>query len=192
MAVEARSLAVRAPVPTTATTGAGAPRARRRRTIRGIAVAHEAREDFTVYPPAPHADRFAAAWVDFSFQGTVLTLVQLPFDRVLSRLATLPHDHSATLLKVLLWIVAAVAYAAVPLLLKGQTLGKLAFGLRVVRAGDGGNVRLAAAVAREVVLKPLALVLVFVALFTPEQRTVHDVLSGTRVVSIRRYRRPQR
>jgi uncharacterized RDD family membrane protein YckC len=66
----------------------------------------------------------------------------------------------------------------------GQTLGKMAFRLRVI--GDGGRpVDAAGAILRGVgcVLSVLSLGLLFVpALMTGERRALHDRLAGTRVV----------
>jgi uncharacterized RDD family membrane protein YckC len=68
----------------------------------------------------------------------------------------------------------------------GQTIGKMATGLRVVRV-DGGRVGAVRALVRTLVwmmsVVPLGLGLLPAA-FDAEQRTLHDHLAGTRVVSV--------
>jgi uncharacterized RDD family membrane protein YckC len=66
----------------------------------------------------------------------------------------------------------------------GQTIGKMAFGLRVI-GDDGSSVDLAGAVLRS--LGALTAVLTLGALYVPvlvtsDRRALHDRLAGTRVV----------
>jgi len=69
----------------------------------------------------------------------------------------------------------------------GQTLGKMAFGLRVVGPGDG-TVPVGRAIARVLLLVvaglPLGAGLAPIC-FTSERRGVHDHLAGTRVLRMR-------
>jgi len=65
----------------------------------------------------------------------------------------------------------------------GQTIAKMAFGLRVTDA-DGGAVSLPRALARTLWM-PVSLTLGVVWIFLGrEGRTLHDVLSGTRVMAV--------
>jgi uncharacterized RDD family membrane protein YckC len=66
----------------------------------------------------------------------------------------------------------------------GQTLGKMAFGLRVVGPGEG-SVPMGTAIARALLFLLAALPAgagLLPILFTSGRRGIHDVLAGTRVV----------
>ncbi|MGH9422359.1 MAG: RDD family protein [Thermoanaerobaculia bacterium] len=79
----------------------------------------------------------------------------------------------------------AVVYQALMLTARGQTLGKMALRLKVVRP-DGTDISGGQAWGREVsraVLGLLYIVDYLPAFFTEDRRTVHDMLAGTRVVN---------
>lgn len=79
----------------------------------------------------------------------------------------------------------AIGYEALMLILKnGQTLGKMATGVRVVRP-DGSPITNGQAWGRAVmrtVLGCLIIVDYIPAFFTEEKTTLHDMIAGTRVV----------
>jgi uncharacterized RDD family membrane protein YckC len=79
----------------------------------------------------------------------------------------------------------AIGYEALMLILKnGQTLGKMAVGVRVVRV-DGSPVTNGQAwgrAAMRAVLGCLIIVDYLPAFFTEEKTTLHDLIAGTRVV----------
>lgn len=81
----------------------------------------------------------------------------------------------------------SLAYEALMLQLKnGQTLGKMALRVRVVRA-DGSPISTGQAwgrVAMRTVLGCLWIVDYIPAFFTPERTTLHDMVAGTRVVDV--------
>jgi uncharacterized RDD family membrane protein YckC len=71
-------------------------------------------------------------------------------------------------------------------LARGQTVGKMLFGIRVVRA-DGGPLRMGTALLRaafyavDALLAGLGFLTVF---FSRERRALHDIVLGTRVVHV--------
>jgi uncharacterized RDD family membrane protein YckC len=87
----------------------------------------------------------------------------------------------------LFWIpsVLAIVYQASMLKARGQTLGKMALHVRVVRP-DGSDISGGQAWGREVARALLGVLYVvdyLPAFFTKDRRTVHDMLAGTRVVN---------
>jgi uncharacterized RDD family membrane protein YckC len=81
----------------------------------------------------------------------------------------------------------AIAYEALMLILKnGQTVGKMAVGVRVVRP-DGSPITNGQAwgrAAMRTVLSCLLIVDYLPAFFTDEKTTLHDLIAGTRVVDV--------
>ena len=85
-----------------------------------------------------------------------------------------------TLLSVLLSILVFVAYDALLVAARGQSLGKMALSIKVV-SEDGANVSTGQAWGRAFAkLIPFA---VLVALFNKERKGLHDMLARTRVVN---------
>lgn len=79
----------------------------------------------------------------------------------------------------------AVIYQAAMLKARGQTLGKMAMKVKVVRP-DGSDITGGQAWGREVsraLLGILYIVDYLPAFFTKDKRTIHDMLAGTRVVN---------
>jgi uncharacterized RDD family membrane protein YckC len=77
-----------------------------------------------------------------------------------------------------------IGYYCGMLVARGQTLGKMALGIRVV-ARDGGNPSFGTAFLREIIGKlvsgiPLCLGYLWM-LWDPEQQTWHDKMAGTHV-----------
>jgi uncharacterized RDD family membrane protein YckC len=88
--------------------------------------------------------------------------------------------------------IAVLVYAVLMLVYHGgQTVGKQAVNVRVLRE-DGAPVDLGRAVAREVVKAVFALtgllyvIDALIPLFHPENRALHDLIAGTRVVMANR------
>ncbi|MBV9209900.1 MAG: RDD family protein [Acidobacteria bacterium] len=77
--------------------------------------------------------------------------------------------------------------------LRGQTLGKWATGLRIVRL-DGKPLTFLSSLVRHVIGYPLSLITLglgfLLAVFNPQGRALHDILAGT-VVVLDRARRPR-
>jgi uncharacterized RDD family membrane protein YckC len=87
----------------------------------------------------------------------------------------------------LFWIpsVLSVVYQAMMLKARGQTLGKMAMKVKVVRP-DGSAISGGQAWGREVSRAFLGLLYIvdyLPAFFTKDRRTIHDMLAGTRVVN---------
>jgi uncharacterized RDD family membrane protein YckC len=86
---------------------------------------------------------------------------------------------------IFLWVVAALLYEPLLLTRNGQTWGKQALGVKVVR-NDGTPISAGQAWGRS--LGRLAIMMVsslidyLPALFTKEKQTVHDMMAGTRVI----------
>ncbi len=89
----------------------------------------------------------------------------------------------------LLLMASSVVYQGWMLAVRGQTLGKMALGIKVVRP-NGGDIRAGQAWVR--VLSTLALAEIFLGpiddllIFSRRHRTLHDRLAGTVVVNVRR------
>jgi uncharacterized RDD family membrane protein YckC len=151
--------------------------------------------------PSSILARLAAALVDFTIVAVLVLPVQLVWTRPGSD--TVPTSGAN-------WLALAiiVGYPVVSLARRGYTVGKHAFGLRVVRR-DGGPIGWARSVARfgvsfaplltgplvrlapdgaartslEFVQLLLTLLVYAPILVSPSRRGVHDLVAGTRVVS---------
>lgn len=87
---------------------------------------------------------------------------------------------------ILLSMIITIAYEALMILRNGQTVGKMALQIKVVRA-DGGPVAKREAWIRPVVRAFTAILCLadyFAALFTKEKTCIHDMAAGTRVVNV--------
>ncbi|MCY4078361.1 MAG: RDD family protein [Acidobacteria bacterium] len=151
----------------------GCPRARTRSSCRRKASGAR---------PAGLGRRAAAGVADLLLLGTIDGLIVALTARLLGMpitgAADLPWPPLAAFL--LLFDLAAIATLTA---LGGQTLGKMAAGIRVVGL-DGGPVPVSRAVARTVlsVLSALPAGLGFVGSLARSRRAGHDWLAGTRVV----------
>jgi uncharacterized RDD family membrane protein YckC len=79
-----------------------------------------------------------------------------------------------------------VIYEGLMLGARGQTLGKIAMGIKVVRA-DGGDLTKGQAwgraAMRQVLVSCLCVINYLPAFFTPDKTALHDMVAGTRVVN---------
>ena len=130
--------------------------------------------------------RFAAQWVDvfiFWVPAVVLIMLVLVFPRGNE---PSPLLAIATVAIVLALLFGFVAYEALMLASRGQTLGKMLLRIRVVRP-DGTPISTGQAwgraLTRAVMVHMLALVNYLPAFFTAEKTCVHDMAAKTRVVS---------
>ena len=136
---------------------------------------------------ASRGDRLFAVVVDW-----VIAVVPVGIGFALTRRS--PETAGAALSHWQLWVIlAAILLIQYTLLsLRGQTLGKLAMRVRIVRATDGGNPGfLRAVVLRNMVRHVLSAVPILgglfaladiLAIFGEERRCLHDRIAGTRVV----------
>jgi uncharacterized RDD family membrane protein YckC len=83
-------------------------------------------------------------------------------------------------------LVIMVIYEGLMLGARGQTLGKIAMGIKVVRA-DGGDLTKGQAwgraAMRQVLVSCLCIINYLPAFFTPDRTALHDMVAGTRVVN---------
>lgn len=83
-------------------------------------------------------------------------------------------------------IVAMLIYEGLMLGARGQTVGKMAMGIKVVRA-DGGDITKGQAwgraAMRQVLVSCLCIINYLPAFFTPDRTTLHDMVASTRVVN---------
>ena len=83
-------------------------------------------------------------------------------------------------------LVIMVIYEGLMLGARGQTVGKIAMGIKVVRA-DGGDLTKGQAwgraAMRQVLVSCLCIINYLPAFFTPDRTTLHDMVAGTRVVN---------
>ena len=134
--------------------------------------------------------RFGAQWVD----GLVFMIVFLPayFFLFMGAAAASATPDVGVGLTVLLTIGGAVlifVYEGLMLSSRGQTLGKMAVGIKVVTPEGqdiGAGQAWARALVRQVFFSYFALINVLPALFTKQRTAIHDLAAKTRVVRFRR------
>jgi uncharacterized RDD family membrane protein YckC len=140
--------------------------------------------------------RFSALWIDsmiFSVLGMVgMFALLIPLGVLRPRPGPQPSEETfgfAVLAAVLAFVVAIVVYEALMLKARGQTLGKMAVGIRVVTP-DGAPISTGQAwgraVLRQVFFSYFALINYLPALFTKQRTCLHDMIVKTRVVRTRR------
>ena len=136
--------------------------------------------------PAPPGARLAAAVIDASLLGAINVIVVY---LTLALAGRTWREYGVLPLAPLLGFFAIVAggYLVAFVAASGQTIGKMAAGIRVM-GDDGHRVDIAAAVLRAAGCLASVLTLgigYLPAFFTADRRALHDRLSGTRVVSAR-------
>ena len=129
-------------------------------------------------PAAAESDRTAGFWLRagaYMIDGLVLALISLlavPLPEALGLVARL--------------LIPALYFTLMPVLAQGQTLGKRAAGLAIVRS-DGSPLSYGRTFARWLgyLLSTITLGLGFLcAAFTKNKRALHDYVAGTRVVRV--------
>jgi uncharacterized RDD family membrane protein YckC len=145
--------------------------------------------------------RFLAVCIDAIIIGVVSTIIRLPLTLAmggmgfgLSRnqdpaqvIAALPAILSLAGLSFLIQLALSLAYDVYFLSSRGATPGKMALGLKVIRA-DGSPISAGLAAGRYFakILSSLTLFIGFlIAAFDREKRSLHDHICGTRVVYTR-------
>jgi uncharacterized RDD family membrane protein YckC len=139
--------------------------------------------------------RFGAFWIDSTLLGIVVFVPVIVFFAGAS--ATLSRASSArqTTFFTLYWLVilggmlGIMVYEGLMLASRGQTLGKMALGIKVVTP-EGHDIRTGQAwgraVLRQVFFSYFALINYLPAFFTKERTAIHDLACKTRVVRVRR------
>jgi len=137
--------------------------------------------------PLAHMGRRFVAWlVDFF----VMMFAIMPMFAIFGVLSA--RDGSGPVggvglqlgLQAMAWVI-PMAYKAIMLQLRGQTLGKMALGIRVVTADEAQPVGIGRAGVRTLLWTLLAIPAglgFLTALFRADRRGLHDRLAGTRVV----------
>jgi uncharacterized RDD family membrane protein YckC len=134
--------------------------------------------------------RFSALWVDsilFFVVGMAGALLVMP---LLIRAAPQSEPSGWAVWAVIgVFFVLIIAYEALMLQSRGQTLGKMALGIKVVTP-DGSPISpgqaWTRAVLRQVFFSYASLINYFPALVTKQRTCVHDLVAKTRVVRARR------
>jgi uncharacterized RDD family membrane protein YckC len=134
--------------------------------------------------------RFGAQWVD----GLLVGLVFLPFYIFLflgAGASAAPPDLGLGLTALLTIAGAAVVFLYEGLMLssRGQTLGKMAVGIKVVTPEGqdiGAGQAWSRALVRQVFFSYFALINILPIVFTKQKTAIHDLAAKTRVVRFRR------
>ena len=161
----------------------------------------------TAISGAPPLTRYAGFWIRFLARiidgiilGVVGTIVRIPFMLMMGGgifslgenpsdtqvLTALPAILSGFALMILISVAINVFYEAYFLSTKGATPGKMALGLKVIRA-DGGPITAGLAVGRYFasILSGLTLCIGYIiAGFDAQKRSLHDHICGTRVIRV--------
>lgn len=132
--------------------------------------------------------RFAAVWIDGFILGIPLMVVMFAvmFPMMFANKNAPPPMWTS-------WIGYAfvpvyIVYEGLMLKTRGQTLGKMALGIRVVQAGGqsiSGGQAWGRAVMRGVFVSFLSIINYAPAFFTKEKTCIHDMAAKTRVVLVR-------
>ncbi|MBC7531466.1 MAG: RDD family protein [Oligoflexus sp.] len=160
------------------------------REVGGIKLFHTVDEDFSVYAPASFVERFFATCIDYMIMGIILTLLKLPFLKILSRLEILDQVGKVQAINSFLLILAFLVYQVAPQVIWGQTIGKTFFGIRVVTLGNTSNLPPMQILMREFIGKfGGAITLGFgyaMMLARHDKRCLHDLMCETKVVKFKR------
>ena len=163
-----------------------------RKPIRGVKLFHKIEVDYRLYHPASPRSRVLAFVIDTSFQASLVKLFQALFTAYVQHKLAWAIKNPQLFADICAFA-AIVVYTFYPLYTSGQTLGKKALGIRVVKENYNGRLGLISIFLRELVGKPIAFVTFFLGFFmillNSEHRGFHDYLSSCRVIS---YRLPRR
>lgn len=142
--------------------------------------------------------RFLARFIDWIVLGIVGLIIRIPLGLLIggsamtmgasgdpaAALAALPMILAASGIAIVLNIVIGVIYEAYFLSTRGATLGKMALGLKVIRA-DGAPVTSSLAVGRYFAMWLSGMILMIgyiIAGFDDQKRALHDHICSTRVI----------
>jgi uncharacterized RDD family membrane protein YckC len=143
---------------------------------------HDETEDLSQFPLAPTWTRLCA----YAFDAFAMTAGTALISGLGNRFVA---EGSREMTVRFAGIVFALAYVYWPVAQYGQTIGKKAFGLRVVNMDHEPLLGWRKALLRESVGKILSVFLLgiglWMVLFRKDRRALHDLISGTRVVTYR-------
>jgi uncharacterized RDD family membrane protein YckC len=133
--------------------------------------------------------RFAALWLDSFIFGMIGAFVAV---LLVMATADVTSDESPDALFFLIMIGAVavwIVYEGLLLQYRGQTLGKMALGIKVVTP-DGNDIGVGQAwgraVLRQVFFSYFSLINYLPAVFTKQRTCIHDLIVKTRVARVRR------
>ena len=160
------------------------------REVGGIKLFHTVDEDFSVYAPASFVERLFATCIDYTVMGIILTLLKLPFLRILSRLEILDQVGKVQAINIFLLVLAFLVYQIAPQVIWGQTLGKTFFGIRVVTLGNTSNLSPLQILIREFIGKFGGVITLgfgyAMMLARQDKCCLHDLICETKVVKVKR------
>jgi uncharacterized RDD family membrane protein YckC len=137
--------------------------------------------------------RFGALWIDNMLFGIVVAVPVVVFAVAGARNTPTPKAQAtfATVYWLLVGgaVLGVALYEGLMLSHRGQTLGKMALGIKVVTP-EGSDIRTGQAwgraILRQVFFSYFALINYLPALFTKQRTAIHDLACKTRVVRVRR------
>jgi uncharacterized RDD family membrane protein YckC len=143
---------------------------------------------------APRGTRFLAAMVDGLISAVAIVPAQYMMGVYDGFPKAKPQEWSQTLVWGLAGIVLYLALHGYMLANSGQTLGKRALGIRIVNVSDGAQTPFATIVTRRLLPQFLAPLIPVVGailslvdavfIFRKDQRCLHDLIAGTKVVRV--------
>ncbi len=131
--------------------------------------------------------RFLALFIDGCIIGIPMyTVIGIVVFSAYSNGNVRPESFIAIQLLSLSFIFIMAVYEGLMLGARGQTVGKIAMGIKVVRT-DGGDLTKGQAwgraAMRQVLVSCLCIINYLPAFFTPDKTALHDLVAGTRVVN---------
>lgn len=138
--------------------------------------------DATQLPLASIGRRFAAIFLDQLILTVPALVIFIPFTIVAEGAGGSEQAFTCGMLAIFgIYMLFAIAYEPMLLTWYGQTLGKKAMGVRVVRP-DGSKISAGQAWGRYGIKAILGAISYITAFFTPEKLCVHDMAAKTRVI----------
>ncbi len=160
------------------------------RDVGGIRLHHSLEEDFSVYGPASFVERAFATLIDSFIVGIVISLMNLPFIKILGRFAAMEQADKVSYVKFFISAVAFVIFQILPLYFWGQSLGKSFMGLKLLTRDNATRLGFWRICAREIVGKAISTAILFLGLLMmlgrADKLTLHDLLLKTKVIKHRR------
>jgi uncharacterized RDD family membrane protein YckC len=142
------------------------------------------REEMTELPPAGKNERVMAFLLDNVLYGAAAKLTSAAIGTAFVR----GPGPGYLVLSASAGFVVFLVYWIFPVYNDGQTLGKRAFKLRIVRSGSGQDLSFLQILARETIGRLLSTIPLgmgyFMVSFRADRRCLHDLMARTRVVSV--------
>lgn len=161
------------------------------------ALASTSGDDFSLYKPAGFVLRWYALTLDLAFIAPLDMLIRVSISRQLEHMTAYGHGGRAVFLSLLATLIPVLLYFVIPTWRTGQTLGKRIVGLRVISTAVAKERRLSFgdALVRETIGKLVSLGAfgagVLMMRKSPRQRTLHDYLGHSMVITFNLANKPQ-